>query len=77
MLRKLKMPSALLLSIPAELLDACGHGPMIAEAINAAPLAFMKAVIECLLGGLNLFFWGRATLATQPSLLEQLVSSMV
>lgn len=49
--RKPKTPPAALPSIPAELLEAFGDGPMTAEAINAASLAFKKALIERALGG--------------------------
>ena len=38
-------------SIPAELLEQFGNGPMTAEAINASTLAFKKALIERALGG--------------------------
>ena len=38
-------------TIPKELLDQLGNGPMTAEAINAASLAFKKALIERALGG--------------------------
>ncbi len=38
-------------AIPAELLDQFGNGPMTAEAVNAATLAFKKALIERALGG--------------------------
>ncbi|MFC4161881.1 IS256 family transposase [Chitinimonas lacunae] len=38
-------------AIPAELLDQFGSGPMTAEAIHAATLAFKKALIERALGG--------------------------
>ncbi len=37
--------------IPAELLEQFGHGPMTAEAVNAATMAFKKALIERALGG--------------------------
>ena len=49
--RKPKTPLAELPSIPAELLRSFGEGPMTAEAINAASLAFKKALIERALGG--------------------------
>lgn len=49
--RKPKTPLAELPSIPAELLKSFGDGPMTAEAINAASLAFKKALIERALGG--------------------------
>jgi len=38
-------------AIPPELLASFGDGPMTAEAINAASLAFKKALIERALGG--------------------------
>jgi hypothetical protein len=41
--RKPKAPKATLL--PPELLEQFGHGPMTAETINAASLAFKKALI--------------------------------
>jgi len=49
--RKPKTPLAELPSIPADLLESFGDGPMTAEAINAASLAFKKALIERALGG--------------------------
>src|SRR5690606_21159727 len=49
--RKPKTPLAELPSIPAELLKSFGDGPMTADAINAASLAFKKALIERALGG--------------------------
>ena len=38
-------------AIPAELLESFGNGPKTAEAINAASLAFKKALIERALDG--------------------------
>lgn len=38
-------------AIPPELLASFGNGPMTAEAINAASLAFKKALIERAFGG--------------------------
>lgn len=38
-------------AIPPELLESFGNGPMTAEAINAASLAFKKALIERALAG--------------------------
>jgi len=49
--RKPKTLPAELPSIPAELLEQFGSGPMTAEAINAATLALKKALIERALGG--------------------------
>jgi transposase-like protein len=49
--RKPKTRQADLPSIPQELLAQFGNGPMTAEAINAASLAFKKALIERALGG--------------------------
>ncbi len=43
--------AAALPAIPAELLEQFGNGPMTAEAVNAATLAFKKALIERALGG--------------------------
>ena len=49
--RKIKTPPAVLPTIPAELLEQFGSGPMTAEAINAATLALKKALIERAPGG--------------------------
>lgn len=49
--RKPKTPPADLPTIPAELLASFGDGPMTAEAINAASVAFKKALIERAMGG--------------------------
>lgn len=49
--RKTKKPaSAPLPSIPKELIDQFVTGPMSAEAVNAASMAFKKALIERALG---------------------------
>ena len=45
-----KKPAAALPSIPKELLDQFVSGPMSAEAVNAASMAFKKALIERALG---------------------------
>jgi putative transposase len=45
-----KKPSAALPSIPKELIDQIISGPMSAEAVNAASMAFKKALIERALG---------------------------
>ena len=45
-----KKPAAALPSIPKELIDQMVSGPMDAEAINAASMAFKKALIERALG---------------------------
>jgi len=45
-----KKPAAALPSIPKELIDQMVSGPMDAEAINAASIAFKKALIERALG---------------------------
>ena len=45
-----KKPAAALPSIPKELIDQMVIGPMDAEAINAASMAFKKALIERALG---------------------------
>src|SRR3954464_13417909 len=42
--------AAALPSIPKELLDQFGSGPMTADAVNAASMAFKKALIERALG---------------------------
>jgi len=44
--RKPNTPPVELPTIPAELLEQFGNGPMPAEAINAATLALKKALIE-------------------------------
>ncbi len=49
--RKPKAKPVELLTIPAELLEQIGNGPMTAEAIKAATLALKKALIERALGG--------------------------
>jgi putative transposase len=49
--RKPKAPLAELPAIPAELLEQFGNGPMTAEAISAATMAFKKALIERALNG--------------------------
>ena len=45
-----KKPAAVLPSIPKELIDQMVSGPMDAEAVNAASMAFKKALIERVLG---------------------------
>ena len=45
-----KKPAAALPSIPKELIDQMVSGPMDAEAVNAAAMAFKKALIERILG---------------------------
>ena len=45
-----KKPAAVLPSIPKELIDQMVSGPMDAEAVNAASMAFKKALIERILG---------------------------
>ena len=45
-----KKPAAALPSIPKELIDQMVSGPMDAEAVNAASMAFKKALIERILG---------------------------
>ncbi|VWC40157.1 transposase, mutator family [Burkholderia lata] len=49
--RKPKAKPVDLPTIPAELLEQFGNGPMTADAINAATLALKKALIERALGG--------------------------
>ena len=44
-----KRPAAALPSIPKELIDQMVSGPMDAEAVNAASMAFKKALIERIL----------------------------
>jgi len=45
-----KQPAAALPSIPKELIDQFVSGPMSADAVNAAAMAFKKALIERALG---------------------------
>ncbi len=45
-----KGPAAALPHIPKELIDQMVSGPMDAEAVNAAAMAFKKALIERILG---------------------------
>lgn len=49
-LNKPKKVAPALPSIPKEILDQFGQGAMTAEAINAASMAFKKALIERALG---------------------------
>lgn len=51
MSRKPRTQPAALPVIPSELLESFGDGSMTAEAINAASLAFKKALIERALAG--------------------------
>ncbi len=55
--RKPKAKPAELTAISAELLEQFGNGPMTAEAINAASLAFKNALIERALGGEMRHLW--------------------
>ncbi len=45
-----KKPAAVLPNISKEFIEQMVSGPMSAEAINAAPMVFKKALIECALG---------------------------
>jgi transposase-like protein len=45
-----KKPAAALPTIPKEVIDQFVSGPMTAEAVNAASMAFKKALIERALG---------------------------
>src|SRR5690606_33551224 len=65
--RKPKTPPAELPSIPAGVLESFGDGPMTAEAINAASLAFKKALIERALGGELNHHLGYLSGATKPA----------
>ena len=65
--RKPKAPLAELPAIPAELLEQFGNGPMTAEAINAASLAFKKALIERALAGEMNHHLGYPAGATKPA----------
>lgn len=65
--RKPKVNSSELPTIPTELLSQFGDGPMTAEAINAASLAFKKALIERALGGELKHHLGYAAGASKPA----------
>ncbi len=65
--RKPKATPAELPTIPAELLEQFGNGPMTADAINAATLALKKALIERALGGEMNHHLGYASGAAKPS----------
>lgn len=54
-------------AIPSELLASFGDGPMTAEAINAASLAFKKALIERALGGEMNHHLGYPSGASKPT----------
>ncbi|HYD79642.1 MAG TPA: IS256 family transposase [Paucimonas sp.] len=65
--RKPRTKPADLPAIPAELLEQFGHGPMTAEAINAATLALKKALIERALNGEMRHHLGYAPGAAKPA----------
>jgi len=75
--KAVKAAMAALPSIPKELIDQFVTGPMSAEAVNAASLAFKKALIERALGAELATTWAtrrarpsprmRATTATAPA----------
>ena len=52
-----KIPAAALPSIPQELIDQMVSGPMDAGAVNAASMAFKKALIERALGPNSAITW--------------------
>src|SRR6476619_1855413 len=54
-------------TIPQELLEQFGNGPMTAETIHAASLAFKKALIERALGGEMRHHLGYASGAAKPA----------
>lgn len=60
-----KKPSALP-TIPKELIDQIVDGPMTAEAVNAATMAFKKALIERALGAVLSHHLGYAPGADKP-----------
>jgi len=62
--RKPRTPGAALPAIAPELLESFGNGPMTAEAINAASLAFKKALIERALAGEMNHYLGRGRQAS-------------
>ena len=61
-----KKPAAALPSIPKELIDQMISGPMDAEAVNAAAMAFKKALIERILGAELSHHLGYAPGAAKP-----------
>ena len=65
--RKTKAPPAVLLAIPADLLEQFGNGPMTAETINAPTLALKKALIERVLGGEMNHHLGYSAGAAKPA----------
>lgn len=65
--RKPRTQAATLPIIAPELLESFGSGPMTAEAINAASLAFKKALIERALAGEMNHHLGYPTGATKPA----------
>lgn len=65
--RKPKAKPVDLPAIPAELLEQFGNGPMTAETINAASLAFKKALIERALGGEMSHHLGYPSGAAKPA----------
>lgn len=65
--RKPKAKPADLPTIPAELLEQFGSGPMTAEAINAATMALKKALIERALNGEMHHHLGYAPGASKPA----------
>ena len=65
--RKPRTQAATLPTIAPELLESFGDGPMTAEAINAASLAFKKALIERALAGEMNHHLGYPAGATKPA----------
>lgn len=65
--RKPKSQPAELPTIPQELLEQFGNGPMTAETIHAASLAFKKALIERALGGEMSHHLGYPSGAAKPA----------
>ncbi len=65
--RKPRTQVAALPTIAPELLESFGDGPMTAEAINAASLAFKKALIERALAGEMNHHLGYPAGATKPA----------
>lgn len=61
-----KAAAAAMPSIPKELIDQFGTGPMSAEAVNAASMAFKKALIERALGAEMSHHLGYRPDATKP-----------
>jgi hypothetical protein len=63
-----KKAAATLPSIPKEFIDQIVSGPMDAEAVNAASMAFKKALIERILGAELSITWVTRPAPTSPAM---------